>query len=157
MKPANHPRVRLGQLAALVAHGMSQWQAVSSCLSLDEIQLKLKCRIEVSGLNMRADEGWTEGLGASAIDRLLTNAVLPLLFYDGRLNGDQNKVQRAIDWMDKLCPEDNKVTRMWRNFNWKPKSMLEAQGQLHLFRHYCSMKKCLTCSLGIHILNQRPP
>jgi hypothetical protein len=157
MKPANHPRVRLGQLAAMVAHGLSQWQSVSSCLSLNELQLKLKCRIEVSGLNMRGDNGWTEGLGASAVDRLLTNAVLPLLFYDGRLNGDQEKVQRAIDWMDKLCPEDNKVTRMWKSFKWQPKSMLEAQGQLHLFRNYCSMKKCLSCSLGIHILNQRPP
>lgn len=157
MKPANHPRVRLGQLVALVASGAIQWQRISSADDLSELRSVFAVQKEVSYLRMKAQCGPTERIGKQAVDRLLANAVLPLRFYHSRIRGDQVGVQQALDWFDVLKPEDHRIARQWKRSGWGTASMLESQGQLHLFRQYCSLKKCLSCSIGVQALKPKPP
>lgn len=157
MKPANHPRVRLGQLAALIAADVIQWRRVSAAEDLCELRALFDVQKEVNFLRLKVEQGHTERIGKQAADRLLANAVLPLRFYHARLKGDQAEVQQVLDWFDLLKPEDHRIARQWKASGWPVASMLESQAQLHLFREYCSLKKCLSCSIGVQALKQKPP
>ncbi|WP_306642475.1 DUF2851 family protein [Sanyastnella coralliicola] len=153
MKPANHPRVRLGQLTALIENGWLQWRKASMCEDLDELMQVLDVSIAVDHLTLQLEARETARIGRAARERIITNAVIPVVFYFGRLHGDQKLIDRMLDWQDRLKPEDNRIIRMWTQTGWKPRSMLETQGQLHLFEQYCSGKKCLSCLIGITLLN----
>ena len=153
VKPANHPRVRLGQLHALVMNGFVQWRSVCDETSLDSLMESFEKRSNVIGLNLKAIKGLSEKMGFRSIELLCANAVIPMRFYAAIWHNNQAEKDRMIQWMEKIDAENNRVTRMWSKVGWKPKSMLDSQGQIHLFKNYCSQKKCLSCLIGIQLLN----
>lgn len=153
MKPANHPRVRLGQLAALVHHSTSAWSKIVNAESLNELRSCFGVTMSAQVLNLKAEAGHTEPIGQTTIDLLIANAVLPLLFQRARMSGEAHYTERIIDWMEELPAENNKYTRLWSHMEWPARNLLESQGQLHLFTQYCTRKKCLSCSVGVTLLN----
>lgn len=152
MMPANHPRVRLGQLAALVHAGVGQWRSIVNAQSLAELRTTLKTQMPVLALNLGARVGQSAPLGARAIDLLIANAAVPMLFFLGKLQNDTDLCERALGWMEDMPPENNKTIRQWKSIGWKPHNLLETQGLIHLFGVYCCQKKCLSCSIGISLL-----
>lgn len=154
MKPGNHPRVRLGQLAAMLVHGAARWSSIANVESLDELRALFDVTIPVNALNMKAEKGTSERLGKTSIDLLIANAAIPVLFYKARANGNQDMVDQTLSWMEELSPESNRVSRMWNAIGWKPENLLDSQGHLHLFNEYCCQKKCLSCSIGVTLLNK---
>ncbi len=154
MKPANHPRVRLGQLAALMHHGLVNWSAVSGVAELDELIDRFRVQSLMVGLNMQANPGLSERMGKSAIELIIANAVIPMAYHEARLQNKFDTIDRLLDWMDSLPKEQNKITRNWETVGWKARSLLETQGQIYLFNEYCCRKKCVSCSIGVTLLNQ---
>ena len=155
VKPANHPRVRLGQLHALISHGFIQWRSVSDEPSIDALIESFKIRSSVAGLNLRSTTGLSEPIGHRTIELLCVNAVIPMRFYSANWHQNQHEKDRMILWMERLTAENNRITRMWTDAGWKPKNMLDSQGHIHLFKNYCSQKKCLSCLVGIQLLNHQ--
>lgn len=153
MKPQNHPRVRLGQLAALIHRGSFSWSSIANAASLDELRALFEIRMPTLALNLAAQPGESERMGQQSIDSLIANAALPMLFYRARHFGTPEQTEAILSWYEALPPEDNKYTRMWQSIGWKSESLLDSQGQLHLFHNYCSRKKCLSCSIGTTLLN----
>jgi hypothetical protein len=153
MKPQNHPRVRLGQLAALIYRGTARWSSLANVNTLDELRALFDARMPTVALNLAAGLGESERIGKQSIDSLIANAALPMLFYRARHFGTPERTETVLSWYEDLPSEDNKFTRMWDGIGWKSESLLDSQGQLHLFHHYCSRKKCLSCSIGITLLN----
>lgn len=154
MKPANHPRVRLGQLAALMHHGLVNWSAVSHAESLEDLMKRLRVQSSMIGLNMKAQPGLSELLGISAVQLIIANAVIPIAYHEARLQNKHDAIDRLLDWMDELPKEQNRITRNWNTVGWRARSLLETQGQIHLFNEYCCRKKCVSCSIGVTLLNQ---
>ncbi len=153
MKPANHPRVRLGQLAAVIFGGALQWRAISSAESLDALIHQLSQSMKVVALNLPAQLGATEPLGRGTLESIIGNAVIPMLFFNYRLQNDDQGVAKVLGWMEEMLREDNKITRLWLDHGWRADNLLESQGQLHLYKEYCCQKKCLSCSIGVTLLN----
>lgn len=153
MKPANHPRVRIGQLCALVENGWLQWRKVTSAQSLEEILNGLDVNVELAWCTMKGRSGISECLGLATRERIVANAVIPCLYHYARVKSDQDMIDQIMRWSDTLRPESNKIIRMWKELGWRPQSMLEAQGQMQLYSQYCCRKKCLSCLIGIHLLN----
>lgn len=153
MKPQNHPRVRLGQLAALIYRGTFCWSSLANVNTLDELRALFDARMPTEALNLAAGQGQSERIGQQSIDNLIANAALPMLFYRARHFGSPERTETVLSWYEELPSENNKFTRMWESIGWKSESLLDSQGQLHLFNHYCSRKKCLSCSIGVTLLN----
>lgn len=154
MKPANHPRVRLGQLVSLLNAGFLHWREANNADSLEELREKMNHQVNCKALNLKAEKGTTERLGSSAVDTIIVNAVIPMRFYHAKFHQDQEGIDVLLSWLEQLAAEKNRITRFWSDLDWKPSNMLESQGFIHLFHHFCSQKKCLSCLIGIQLLNE---
>ena len=70
----------------------------------------------------------------------------------GKLKDEPFYKQRGLDILDQMKAEDNKITRIYRGLGMEQKSAYHSQAALQLYKAYCSSKKCLNCSIGIHLI-----
>ena len=65
----------------------------------------------------------------------------------------RNTCPEAIELLEELPPEDNKITRL---FDQKiaMDNAANSQGLIHCYKELCVAKKCLDCSIGIHLLKK---
>jgi hypothetical protein len=51
-----------------------------------------------------------------------------------------------------LSPEQNAVTKQWKQYNVTNKNALHSQALIHLKNNYCNKKLCLACAVGVKLL-----
>lgn len=156
MHPGNFPTIRLSQLAALI-HGSRNL--------FSEIR-EMKTIIDARQLfEVYANDYWNEHYipdqpspfkrkktGASFIDSLLLNAVIPMMFAYAEFNKQPVLKEKSIDWMLKIAPELNRITRGFTSLGFLNENARDSQALIHLKKHYCDQKKCLECMIGKSIL-----
>lgn len=93
-------------------------------------------------------------LGESTKSMIALNVLYPLLGAYLQHHSHQANLSSIIEAMSNLPPEKNKVIHRFSTAGISPENALESTGLNHLFKHYCSFKKCLTCALGKSILKK---
>src|SRR5690606_19044886 len=86
--------------------------------------------------------------GRSAVHNILINTILPLLFLYGKEKGMSYYQERALQLMEALPAEENKITNGWDQIGIMQQNALDSQALLQLKQHYCDEKKCLECAVG---------
>lgn len=84
--------------------------------------------------------------------RLVINAVVPVLFFYGKMRGEPHRCEHALDILDSMPSEANAIIANWRKLNLKPKSSLDSQALLQLKLHKCDRKACLSCPVGVKMM-----
>ncbi len=79
------------------------------------------------------------------LNNILINAVVPLLYHFSRHT-------TALALLQSLGPEDNHITRHFKEIGVSPRNAGESQMLLELHVQFCTAKKCLNCAVGTHIL-----
>ena len=87
-------------------------------------------------------------------EKVIINAIVPLRIFYASKTGDENLLESALDLMEDLKPEVNKVVSRWRNLPLKIETGLHSQAVLHLEKEYCFNKQCLKCNFGNYLLNE---
>lgn len=155
-RPANFPTVRLAQLAALIFRSSFMMSAILE--SESAVALRRLFMAEVSPYwKTHYDFGKSSaknqnGLSSASVDLLLINTVAPFLFYSGIKTANDELKERAVSLLESIKPERNKITEIWANAGFPARCAADSQGMLHLFRNYCSNKRCLHCGIGNKIL-----
>ncbi|NSL88129.1 DUF2851 family protein [Chitinophaga sp. Mgbs1] len=90
--------------------------------------------------------------GKQAVQAVLINTVLPLIYLYGRQKNARYYQQLALHLLQQLPPEHNHITRQWAQIGITGDNALESQALLQLKQQYCDEKKCLQCAVGIGIL-----
>jgi hypothetical protein len=80
--------------------------------------------------------------------------VVPVLFYLGRQNNNALLMDRALELLTTLAPENNRITRQWEACGIKAENALHSQGLIHLLQEYCNPLRCLNCGIANNILKQ---
>jgi len=156
LRPVNFPYIRIAQLSALLYGSDGLFAAVTECNTLDELRSLFKVQASsfwnshYSFTTSSAES--VKYLGESAFQSLVINAVIPLLFYYGKLLAKDDIADRALEWLDTLPAESNRIVRYWHNFPVKASTALYSQGLLHLYHHYCIKKRCLACLVGARLI-----
>ena len=153
-RPASSPWVRMAQLIALV----QQFRSLVYLISDEGINEFRKREIS-SGKDWKSlvrfgylkDESVFQ-IGEEMKSHILINCLLPLKFLFGQAYGHNEVCNRAREILETSAPENNRITRMYGTLNVKPANALQSQGMIVLHQQYCSLKNCLTCSPGYHIL-----
>ena len=155
MRPANFPTLRLAQLATF--------------LYLNRSFLRTMLEAEPDRLmtifQMGQHEFWQQhyhfrakarrkitGMGSESQNSLLINVVAPVLVAYGQAAGQPAYVAKAVQLLETLKPEVNRITRAWTNLGIEPQNAAESQGLLGLFNDFCKKSRCLSCSIGKNIL-----
>ncbi len=94
----------------------------------------------------------TAGMGQSSVDKLVINALTPLIFTYGQLRDDHLIMEKALNWIQELPPESNEIVKHWSSLGVKPQNCWESQGLIQLYKLYCINKLCLRCKIGSSLL-----
>ena len=91
-------------------------------------------------------------LSKSSIDSLLINTVVPFLFHYGKVNNNEELVQRSFDLLSTIMPEKNHIVTGFENCGIKSQSAYDSQALIQLKRGYCDLHKCLQCHISKQVL-----
>lgn len=143
-RPANAPRVRLAQAAALLAPGgalhADAVPALAEALTHGPADVLDRLRTPPADDSPR--------LGLDRARAVLVNAVLPVLALDAELRGDIELDERVVAALDVLPAASDRVTRRFAEAGFAPRSALDAHGLHGLARDFCDEGRCAQCAIG---------
>jgi hypothetical protein len=99
--------------------------------------------------------GDVPGMGESSIHNIIINTVAPLLVAYGKHKDEQLFIDRAVEFLQQLPAEENKITRTWNELGLKVKTAFDSQSLIELYNNFCQKRQCLNCAVGISILKPR--
>lgn len=162
-RPSNFPTRRIAQLAAWLSQPNHLTPEYIIKMEPDGFLAQHSLKSTSSYWRIHYDFGTTAPerfsgtIGKEMYRNILINAWIPFLFHFGKQCGKPELTEKAIDWLYHLKPEKNHVTKTFEKLTGKLNSAAESQAFLHLYKHYCSDKKCADCQIGKCILKGKSP
>ena len=94
-------------------------------------------------------------MGKAMFNHLQINALIPFLYSFGIKHDDEEYCSHALNLLEQSEAEKNKIISAWSKLNIRARNGFESQGLIEMKNNYCSFKKCLSCKIGVWILNSR--
>lgn len=156
MRPQNFPHRRIAVLATLIEGGFSCASKMMSAKNIDEVQQLFNVNLSgywSSRCSFNAvGGGGTKGLGDNSIAILIINAVVPIIYAYGKLQGDEEACNRAVEMLQSLKAERNSIVELFTRAGIECKDAFTSQALIELRRQYCETRKCLYCRIGHRML-----
>lgn len=156
IRPVNFPSLRIAQLAALLYEKGNLFTLCSENREVEYLKSLLFCSADSYWKTHHSfDTQTTErsvSLGANAIQLLIINAVIPVLFSYGAFQGKENLQIEALSLLENLEFEENRITKFYRAAGFPSRGALFSQAIIELRNMYCSKKLCQYCRIGKFIL-----
>ena len=160
LRPANFPTVRIAQFASLLYSSKNIFSQLVSANSFSSIEKLLSVDQSVYWNNHyrfgKKAKGEVPDLGESSIQNIIINTVAPLLVAYGKYKDEQLFIDRALELLQQLPAEQNKITRTWSALGLNVKTAFDSQSLIELYNNFCQKRQCLNCSVGISILKPKP-
>ena len=144
-RPVNFPYLKVAQLAALWVRYDTLFSAILEARSTGEI--KKYFRIPPSGYwethyHFRyASPRKEKTIGENALNILLINTVVPMLFAYGLHNKRPEYCERATRLLESIPPEKNTIVTTFYNAGITVRHAGDSQALIQLKREYCEKKK----------------
>jgi len=155
-RPANFPTVRLAQFSSFIYQSSHMFSKVLEAKTLKDMmclyQAEVNKKLDPFAFIPHPTKALGSELGDGAVELLLINTVLPVLFLYGKRNHQEELSERAMRFYEELNAEDNSITRFWISLGINVKSAFESQALIQLKNDYCDNLKCLRCIIGNEIL-----
>lgn len=158
MRPVNFPTIRLAQFAALIIRSNHLFSRI-----LIEKDVK---RIIGMFDNLPVNQYWQKhyrfdteaacsypGFGKQSIDNVLINTVSIFLMAYGRATGSAEHISRSISLLENLPRETNAIVNRFKETGLNVENAFQSQSLIQLKKAYCDRKKCLSCGIGMKLLN----
>lgn len=156
LRPSNFPTLRISQLASIL---FSSKNLFSKLIEVDSYgSLKKILEAEQSGywkthyrFGAKA-KNKVASLGDSSFENIVINTIVPLLVAYGKYKDEQRPTDKALDLLNQLPAEENKITRLWNDLGLKVKNAFDSQALIELHNNFCQKRQCLNCNIGSSIL-----
>jgi hypothetical protein len=156
LRPANFPTIRLAQLASLLVKNRNLFSRILESTTYKQLR---------NLLDVDQSEYWQQhyqlgkkskaivpGLGESSVHNIIINTIAPMLVAYGQLHDEQVYINRAVDILQHLPAENNKIIREWKTLGYNVTSAFDSQGLIELYNSFCLKRRCLECSIGSSII-----
>ncbi len=151
--PANHPAVRLAEVAALLSKRDFMLDGVLDCLSSDDVERLFtvaaseywRTHYTPSG---EVSEPSPKTIGRAKARLVGINLAAPLMFAYGRGTGREELCERALDLLATIPPEKNRLLAGWYEGGCKAENAVDSQALLQLGGEYCARRACADCRIG---------
>jgi hypothetical protein len=155
LRPPNFPTIRLAQLAQLYHRSGQLFQKVVDSPTPDACYQFFK---------VEAGNYWKNHFNFGIVSKpqvkkitpaffqlLLLNTLLPFRFAYSKYCGktDENLL---FEWAAKTPAESNQFIHSFNELGVPVLNAMSSQALLHLFKQYCSLKKCLSCKVGFELM-----
>ena len=175
LRPSNFPSRRIAQAAALLAPmtrestgGLLYSETLVSlreALESDKTKQTLRLLLQEAEPSVfwkehvrfkhRSPSG-SARIGRSRADRILMDALLPILLLDAEQQGDRRQKDRVGRVLAELPAASDEITRKFESHGPIAEGALGTQGLHQLYRSWCSKGRCLSCAIGRHVLSKSP-
>ena len=158
LRPSNFPTVRLSQLASMLAVSGGLFSKVLEATDINVIkeifEVPASPYWDEHFIFGKKSRSFTKHTGSQAVDILLINSVIPLLFIYGRNRDNQIISERALSFLEEIPPEDNVIISEWKAAGIDAQTAFYSQSLIQLRNEYCKKRKCLDCRIGNKIIRQ---
>lgn len=158
MRPANFPTIRLAQLAMLIHNSEHLFSKIKETESIAD--LKKMVMVEANDywhyhyLFDEESDYKIKRLGKQMVDNIIINTLVPILFSYGLFHKDEYFKNKAIEWLEEISAEKNKITKGFEALGYSNKQSFDSQAFLQLYNEYCIHKRCLECAVGNSFLKK---
>ncbi|MFN8346307.1 MAG: DUF2851 family protein [Spirosomataceae bacterium] len=156
LRPANFPTVRLAQLAALIQQQPSLFSLFVH--SEPGKTLEAALRVKQSAYWQKHYQfhkeaaGRVAAVGKASAENIIVNTGVPLLVAYSQAKDNHLFLEKALEWLEQLPAEHNHITELWEKLDLKVKTAFDSQSVIELYTHFCTLKRCLHCSIGTTLL-----
>lgn len=155
-RPHNFPYRRIAMLAAFVAQGFSIGRKIFGIENLEQARKLFDVQLQGFWANHYTFDSPAQAIsttiGKSSVDILVINVVVPLLHAYGITYGNSKMIDLATDILQQMKPEVNYITCKFTDIGIPCPDALTSQALNHLYREYCTTRKCLYCRIGHRLL-----
>ena len=149
LRPPNFPTVRLAQMAALVRTFDNLFSKLQTVGDLDSLRNLFNVEVneywDTHYLFEKPSKPVKKHLGGTAVDVMIINAVVPVMFSYGIYHDDQDLKSRSLGFLNTMEPEDNLIIRKFEKLGVSVQNAQQTQALLHLYKCYCRKRNCLKC------------
>lgn len=153
LRPANFPTIRIAQLAQMINQTEHLFSKCMAALNIKEYLNTFD--IQISNywkdhyvFDKASKQSKNKKLGKSTIFNLLINTICPFLFLYGREKGITAYQDKAIELLEQIPPEKNRIVTQWNQLNYQAEHAMDTQALIQLKNRYCDEKRCLQCHIG---------
>ena len=133
LRPQNAPQTRIRQFARLLYQSEFLFSKMLGTNDVEALRTLFAA----------------EGMGRDSVDSLLINVAAPFKYAHG-------KQQEALELLQSLPMEDNRIIRQWRSLGQKVESAADTQALIHLYQTCCQAGQCLNCDVAYQIFLSTP-
>jgi len=159
LRPQNFPTLRIAQFAMLVHKSSGLFSKTLKTENLYELK---------ELFNVKASEYWdthytfgktgtkmVKNTGDNAVETIIINTVIPLLFIYGKNHDNQDIIDKALNFVDNMKPEVNSIIKKWLKIGFEFKTASQSQALINLHNEYCLKKRCTDCRIGTNIIKMK--
>jgi hypothetical protein len=156
LRPNNFPTIRLAQLAMML-HDRSHFFS-EIIENPDYKHLKKFFSVSVSDYWKehyyfdRPSKNLGKAISSSTVELIIINNVIPFLFLYGKRKGLGRYEDKALELLESIRPESNRVTKRFAEFGIRPETASQSQALLELKANFCDQKRCLECRIGLELI-----
>jgi len=156
LRPPNFPTIRLAQFSMLIYKSTSLFSKIIESKKLDDVNKLFKVKVseywQTHYVFNKESVNKQKWLGDSTFQNIVINTIAPFFMLISKIKDNQKYTERALDWLLKLSPEDNNITRHWEQLGVKIDNAFDSQSLIQLKNLYCNKYKCLNCKIGNQVI-----
>ena len=156
LRPVSFPTLKISQFVSILHQRIPLADNILSAASLTELEQLLRAGAseywDTHYLFGKCSPPCPKYLGQHSVDVLIINVIIPYLYALDKLEPGRKYVSMAAEMLSQMKAESNQVIHHWRNYGVHAENARESQALLQLFNVYCKQKLCLTCQIGIGLL-----
>jgi len=158
MRPANFPSLRIAQLTVI----LDQWDQLTEQLFYQSAAKNLAAILQ-RPVNPywkthyrfeKTSKVKSDKMGMTMVNNIIINTFVPFVYTYGSAHGNEEQKESALETLQQSKPEKNNLISGWKALDLNPENAFESQGLIELKNECCAFKKCLTCQIGVWMLNQ---
>lgn len=159
IRPANLPHRRIALLASIVCDDFRPVARILEAASPDEVMDMFRRPLPPywrSRYTFGPDSDRSfETLSRASAAGMVINVAVPLLVATGTARGDDSLVDRAVEWLQQLAPEHNRIVTAFASAGVPVRDAFASQAMIHVRRNYCERRSCIFCRIGHRLLAAR--
>ena len=158
LRPSNFPTIRIAQLAKIITKNSAMFSTILASDSINDI---------FQIFDIELDEYWDNHfqfdkiskksqkkiLGKTAINSIIINAIVPIIFYYGQYHSNDSYKDKAMSYLEQIVAEDNVIIRNFANSGILLQNAFQTQAIMYMYKYYCRRRRCLECRI-YHILSK---
>lgn len=158
IRPVNFPHLKVAQLASIWIQYDTLFSMILEATSTGQIKQYfriLPADYWRTHYHFRyASPEKEKPIGESALNILLINTVVPMLFAYGERHRLPEYSERAIRLLESIPPEQNSIITTFFRAGIPVRNAGDTQALIQLKREYCEKKKCMYCRIGFRLLKR---